>query len=92
MSEEQTAEQTIDRTTWDLPRDYPYAVHVPPNPRRQESHIREMSEQVEFLTKTLSDAVTRIGDLEEKVKKPPVQTVNKSRTTKKTPAKSGGGD
>ena len=84
MSAEATAEKP-NRAMWGIPTVYPYGEDSNPNPRNERQWVRELSEQVEFLTTALASANARIDELELKTKRPP------PKTTTQPKAKSGGG-
>ena len=81
----ETTKQELDRSEWEIPLFYPYSEVSNPNPRNEREWVRELSEQVEFLTTALASANARIDDLQLKTKRPP------PKTTTQPKAKSGGG-
>lgn len=81
----ETTKQELDRSEWEIPLFYPYSEVSNPNPRNEREWVRELSEQVEFLTTALASANARIDELELKTKRPP------PKTTTQPKAKSGGG-
>lgn len=80
----ETIEQELNRADWGIPAVYPYGEDSNPNPRNERAWVRELSEQVEFLTTALVSANARIDELELKTKRPP------PKTTTQPKAKSGG--
>lgn len=86
MSTTETEAVTTEaRRGWQIPKGYPYDGEQNPNPRNQMQWVQELSEQVQWLTTALAEAVDRLDALEVQSKRPPP----KPTTQPKAKAKEG---
>lgn len=87
MSKDPQPEQpTVDRSQWVPPKDYGYAISTPPNAFKQESWVRELTEQVEYLTRQIRIAAMDRAELAKEVeglRRPPPKTVTTPKAKEK---------
>lgn len=70
---------------WTVPTNCPLSPTQNPNPMRERAFNYDLAKQVEWLTSALAEVVTKVGELQERTKKPPPKTVTtpKAKTTGK---------